>query len=94
MNSATVAVGLRGAGERYAPPPSHELSSKARRLGLHTRADVEREYAAAKQGWSTGTEYHCPFCDKDFVNRSGARKHMLRELHPVLRTDWYGEETS
>ena len=87
--SAVAATGLRGAGERYAPPPAYELSAKARRLGLHTRADVEREYAAAKFGWSVGTEWHCPFCDKNFVDRSGARHHMVRLLHPVLRTDWY-----
>src|SRR5262249_14235659 len=41
------------------------LSVKAQRLGLESRADVEREFQAAKTGWSKGTEYHCPFCDKD-----------------------------
>jgi hypothetical protein len=65
------------------------LSAKARRLGLETRADVEREFAAAKTGWSTGTAYHCPFCDTDFWSASGARKHMRTREHPVLRWDWY-----
>jgi hypothetical protein len=65
------------------------LSEKARRLGLETRADVEREFAAAKTGWSTGTAYHCPFCDTDFWSASGARKHMQTRGHPVLRWDWY-----
>jgi hypothetical protein len=65
------------------------LSERARRLGLETRADVEREFAAAKTGWSKGTEYHCPFCAKDFWSASGARKHMQTRGHPVLRWDWY-----
>jgi hypothetical protein len=65
------------------------LSEKARRLGLETRADVEREFAAAKRGWSRGTAYHCPFCDTDFWSASGARKHMQARGHPVLRWDWY-----
>ena len=42
------------------------LSVKAQRLGLENREDVEKEFSAAKTGWSKGTEYHCPFCDKDF----------------------------
>ena len=65
------------------------LSDKAQRLGLETREDVEKEYAEAKAGWSRGTEYHCPFCNKDFSSPSGARKHMIRAGHPVLRWDWY-----
>jgi hypothetical protein len=65
------------------------LSAKAQRLGLETRDDVEREFAEAKQGWSKGTEYHCPFCDRDFWSSSGARKHMKTRGHPVLRWDWY-----
>ena len=87
--SAVAATGLRGAGERYAPPPAYELSAKARRLGLHTRADVEREYAAAKFGWSVGTEWHCSACNIDFHSSSGARKHMRRCLFPVIRIDYY-----
>jgi hypothetical protein len=65
------------------------LSEKAQRLGLESREDVEKEYLAAKSGWSTGTAYHCPFCDKDFWSPSGARKHMKAQDHPVLRWDWY-----
>ena len=65
------------------------LSSKAQRLGLETREDVEKEFVAAKSGWSKGTEYHCPFCDKDFWSPSGARKQMKTNDHPVLRWDWY-----
>ena len=87
------AVGLRGAGERYAPTPFYELSAKARALGLQTRADVEMEYAAAKFGWSKGTEYHCPFCGKDFISRSGARKHMRTQGCVVLRWDYYEGNT-
>jgi hypothetical protein len=65
------------------------LSEKAQRMGLVTREDVEKEFVAAKSGWSRGTEYHCPFCDKDFWSPSGARKHMKTREHPVLRWDWY-----
>ena len=65
------------------------LSEKALRLGLETRADVEKEFRAAKTGWSKGSEYHCPFCNKDFWSPSGARKHMKTQEHPVLRWDWY-----
>jgi hypothetical protein len=65
------------------------LSVKAKQLGLHTLADVEKEFKEAKTGWSKGTEYHCPFCNKDFWSPSGARKHMKTQNHPVLRTDWY-----
>ena len=82
----------RGAGYVFRRPP--ELSAKARRLGLETRADVEREFVAAKRGWSRGTEYHCALCDKDFCSPSGARKHMRVQGHPVIRTDWYREELS
>ena len=86
------AVGRRGAGERYAPRPVAELSAKAQALGLYTRRDVEAEYKAARQGWSVGTEWHCPFCNKDFGSVNGARGHMRRYLHPVLRVDYYAEE--
>lgn len=72
-----------------APPAPSLLSARVRALGLETRADVEREFAAAKQGWSQGTLYICPFCDKDFYSPSGARKHMKTQDHPVLRWDWY-----
>jgi hypothetical protein len=65
------------------------LSEKARRLGLETRTDVEREFHDAKRGWSRGTLYHCPFCDRDFWSASGARKHMQSRGHAVLRWDWY-----
>ena len=65
------------------------LSERARRLGLETRADVEQEFAAARQGWTRGTAYHCPFCDTDFGSASGARQHMRARGHPVLRWDWY-----
>jgi hypothetical protein len=65
------------------------LSAKAQKLGLETREDVEKEFVDAKSGWSKGTEYHCPFCDKEFWSPSGARKHMKTNEHPVLRWDWY-----
>jgi hypothetical protein len=65
------------------------LSAKAQRLGLENREDVEKEFVEAKAGWSKGTEYHCPFCDKEFWSPSGARKHMKTQAHPVLRWDWY-----
>ena len=65
------------------------LSTKAQGLGLESREDVDKEFQAAKSGWSKGTEYHCPFCDKDFWSPSGARKHMKAQDHPVLRWDWY-----
>jgi hypothetical protein len=65
------------------------LSAKAQRLGLLTREDVDKEFVEAKQGWSKGSVYHCPFCDKDFWSPSGARKHMKTQEHPVLRWDWY-----
>jgi hypothetical protein len=86
-----VAVGARGSGQRFGPAsPPAGLSAKAAALGLRTRQDVDREFAATKQGWSRGTDYHCPFCDKDFWSASGARKHMRTKAHPVLRWDWYG----
>ena len=85
------AVGARGAGQRFGPTPGPAgLSAKAAALGLRTRQDVEREFAAARQGWSGGTDYHCPFCDRGFWSASGARKHMRAKAHPVLRWDWYG----
>ena len=65
------------------------LSEKAQGLGLESREDVDKEFQAAKSGWSKGTEYHCPFCNKDFWSPSGARKHMKAQDHPVLRWDWY-----
>jgi hypothetical protein len=65
------------------------LSERAQRLGLETAEDVEREFQAAKEGWSKGTLYHCPFCDTDFWSASGARKHMKSRGHRVLRWDWY-----
>jgi hypothetical protein len=65
------------------------LSEKAQRLGLATAEDVDKEFVAAKTGWSKGTDYHCPFCDKDFASPSGARKHMKTQNHKVLRWDWY-----
>lgn len=65
------------------------LSQKAQRLGLETAEDVEREFAEAKEGWSRGKEYHCPYCDKNFTSASGARKHMKLKEHSVLRWDWY-----
>ena len=62
--SLVVAVGARGAGQRFGPAPGPAgLSAKAAALGLRTRQDVDREFAAARQGWSGGTDYHCPFCD-------------------------------
>jgi hypothetical protein len=64
-------------------------SERALKLGLRTLADVEREFKEAKQGWSLGTDYHCPFCNADFWSVSGARKHMKTNEHPVLRMDWY-----
>lgn len=107
MSASTLvtAVGQRGAGERYgAPPPGQapQLSVRARRLGLYTRGDVEEEYRAQTAtsaeggqrndlGWSVGTAYHCPFCDKDFWSPSGARKHMRTQGHAVLRWDFYPE---
>jgi hypothetical protein len=89
MNAARlVAVpAARGAGYVFRRAP--ELSVKARRLGLETRADVEREFVAAKRGWSKGTDWHCPFCNKNFVSPSGARKHMRERGCLVLRMDWY-----
>jgi hypothetical protein len=91
IGRSVVAVRARGSGRRFGPPvaPVAGLSAKAAGLGLRTRQDVEREFAAAKRGWSTGTEYHCPFCDRDFRSRSGASKHMRKTRHPVLRFDWY-----
>jgi hypothetical protein len=65
------------------------LSAKAQKLGLLTREDVEKEFVAAKSGWSKGSLYHCPFCDVDLWSPSGARKHMKTQDHPVLRWDWY-----
>ena len=65
------------------------LSEKSQRLGLMTPDDVEKEFVAAKTGWSRGTEYHCPFCSKEFFSPSGARKHMNTQGHKVLRWDWY-----
>lgn len=70
------------------PKLKSALSAKAQQLGLETREDVEKEFQDAKQGWSLGTEYHCPFCDKDLYSPSGARKHMKTQGHPVLRWDW------
>ena len=53
-----VAVGARGAGQRFGPAPGPAgLSAKAAALGLRTRQDVDREFAAARQGWSRGTDY-------------------------------------
>ena len=84
------AVGARGAGQRFGPAPGPaEISTKAAALGLRTRRDVNRELAAARQGWGGGADYHCPFCDKDFWSASGTRKHMRTRAHPVLRWDWY-----
>ena len=86
-----VSVGARGSGQRFGPALAPAgLSAKAAALGLRTRQDADREYAAARQGWSGGTDYHCPFCDRDFWSDSGARKHMRTNAHPVLRWDWYG----
>src|SRR5262249_12249521 len=65
------------------------LCVKPQRLGMESAADVEREFQAAKPGWSKGPEYHCPFCDKDFWSPSGPRKHMKPQAPPVLRWDWY-----
>lgn len=85
-----VAVGARGAGQRFGVSGAPvTLSAKARALGLRTRQDVEREYAAARDGHSRGTDYHCPFCDADMWSWSGASKHMREKRHPVLRWDWY-----
>ena len=64
-------------------------AKRALALGLHTLADVEREFQAAREGWSRGTEYECPFCDTVLTSPSGARKHMAARGHPVLRMDWY-----
>jgi hypothetical protein len=91
IGRAVVAVGARGSGERFGPPvaPGAGLSARAAALGLRTRQDVEGEFAAAKRGWSKGTDYHCPFCNRDFHSRSGASKHMRQNRHPVLRLDWY-----
>jgi hypothetical protein len=89
--SLVVAVGARGAGQRFGPPRTPAgLSAKAAALGLRTRQDVDREFAAAREGWGGGTDYHCPFCDRDFWSRSGARRHMRSRAHPVPRWDWYG----
>lgn len=66
-----------------------KLSPRVLGLGLYTPEDVEREFIAAKEGWSKGTEYHCPFCNKEFWSPSGARKHMKTQGHRVLRWDWY-----
>lgn len=86
-----VAVGARGAGQRFGPaPPPAGLSARAVALGLWTQQELDREFAAARRGWSGGTDYHCPFCDRDFWSASGARKHMRAKAHPVLRWDWYG----
>lgn len=70
------------------PPPS-ALSKRAQALGLFTAEDVEAEYRAAKSGWSKGNDYHCPFCNREFWSPSGARKHMSKRGHKVLRVDWY-----
>ena len=91
MSALVAVVAARGAGERYVLRRPHLLSARARRLGLETRADVDAEFAAARSGWSRGTEYHCPFHDKDFVSPSGARKHMRVQGCVVIRTDYYPE---
>jgi hypothetical protein len=68
------------------------ISRRVLKLGLETYAHVVKEFNEAKQGWSKGTLYVCPFCDKDFWSPSGARKHMKTRGHPVLRWDWYDAE--
>jgi hypothetical protein len=57
--------GLPG-GRRAGGGAAAALGQHPRRRGAApgagpTRADVEREFAAAKRGWSRGTAYHCPF---------------------------------
>jgi len=65
------------------------LSERASLLGLDTPAQVEREWKAARDGWSLGTVYHCPFCDLDFGSHDAAGKHQKKEGHYVLRWDFY-----
>ena len=92
MSAVLVQAGRHG-GYVFLPRQSAPLlSDRARRLGLETREDVEREYHDQHTGWSLGTEWHCPFCDAEFCSPSGARKHMQTQGHPVLRVDWYGED--
>lgn len=73
------------------PPYTGPIKSEPARvkLGLLTAEDVQREFDAACEGWSKGTLYLCPFCNKDFWSPSGARKHTNVQGHPVLRWDWY-----
>jgi hypothetical protein len=74
---------------RYAGPIKSERARLY--LGIYTREEAEQEFRDAKEGWSKGSHYLCPFCDIDLYSPSGARKHMKTHDHPVLRIDWYEE---
>lgn len=91
FGGSVVRIAHRAAGVQFGAAPFRPLSGKAMALGMETPADVEAEYQRAKEGWSKGTDYHCPFCDKDFWSSSGAKKHQVAHRHRVLRWDWYGE---
>lgn len=83
-------MGRRGSGETFGTRwPASRLSATAQALGLKTADDVEQEYVKAKEGWTAGTLYHCPFCDGWFWSVSGARKHHDQKAHRVLRVDYY-----
>lgn len=98
------AVGLRGAGMRYAPAPEvpgHQLSRRARSIAIETPEQAWAEYRAqADSGsyagdaaWSKGSLWACLLCGAEFVSSSGARKHMRTQDHPVIRwLDRYEEE--
>jgi hypothetical protein len=63
------------------------ISWRAHAMGLHSLEDLKLTVLRQRSTWWHGRTFHCPLCDLDFVDASGAAEHVVLQQHPVLRMD-------
>lgn len=63
------------------------ISARARARGLYSLDDLKLAVLRQRPSWWSGTSFHCPLCDLDFVSAQRAAEHVVLEQHPVLRMD-------
>ena len=63
------------------------ISPHAAAIGIKNMTDAKRIFLRQAATWWMGNRYHCPFCAVEFIRAEDAADHLIRNGHPVLRTD-------
>lgn len=63
------------------------ISWRAHARGLHSLDDLKAAVLRQRSTWWQGHIFHCPLCDLDFMDATGAAEHVVLHQHPVLRMD-------